>query len=204
MNDQLVSAQAYTTSLAKHNILTKAKNFLVFQGDVEHIASQSPKDLTRLIEQISGSLELSNEYERAKVAVEKAAENAAESYNKKRGFAGEIKVFKEQMTEAERFEDLVSRRDVLTLKRFLWKLFHIEKQIGENTEEIRIKNKSLAGLRKEQATYDKALEDARAQQAKARSEVLSCEKKIKKEENSLENYVRLPFIPLPEDSLQYT
>lgn len=188
LNDQLVSAQAYTTSLAKHNILTKAKNFLVFQGDVEHIASQSPKDLTRLIEQISGSLELSNEYERAKVAVEKAAENAAESYNKKRGFAGEIKVFKEQMTEAERFEDLVSRRDVLTLKRFLWKLFHIEKQIGENTEEIRIKNKSLAGLRKEQATYDKALEDARAQQAKARSEVLSCEKKIKKEEKSLENY----------------
>ena len=72
INSQSTSFQAYTASLATHNILTKAKNFLVFQGDVEHIASQSPKDLTRLIEQISGSLELAGEYERAKKAVEKA------------------------------------------------------------------------------------------------------------------------------------
>ena len=88
----------------------KAKNFLVFQGDVEHIASQSPRDLTRLIEQISGSLELAVDYERARKAVEKATENATETYNKRRGLAGEIKVFKEQMTEAERFENLVKER----------------------------------------------------------------------------------------------
>jgi len=49
-----VSAVDYTGALEKHNILIKARNFLVFQGDVEAIASQSPKDLTRLIEQISG------------------------------------------------------------------------------------------------------------------------------------------------------
>lgn len=82
----------------------------MFQGDVEHIASQSPKDLTRLVEQISGSLDLAVEYERAKKAVERASENATESFNKKRGFAGEIRVFKEQMTEAERFEELVRER----------------------------------------------------------------------------------------------
>ena len=49
-----MSAGDYTAALEKHNILIKARNFLVFQGDVEAIASQSPKDLTRLIEQISG------------------------------------------------------------------------------------------------------------------------------------------------------
>lgn len=200
----MVSAQGYTTSLAKHNILTKAKNFLVFQGDVEHIASQSPKDLSRLVEQISGSLELASEYERAKVSVEKAAENATESFNKKRGFAGEIKVFKEQMTEAERFENLVQKRDTLILKRFLWKLFHMEKQIEENSQEIKKKNKSLAGLRKEQAVHDKALEDARAQQAKARSEVLLCEKKIKKQEKNLENHVRNGTSSCRESTLKLT
>ncbi|EJC99202.1 cohesin complex subunit psm1 [Fomitiporia mediterranea MF3/22] len=186
LNDQVVSAQAYSTSLAKHNILTKAKNFLVFQGDVEHIASQSPKDLTRLVEQISGSLELAADYERAKQAVDRAAENATESFNKKRGIAGEIKVFKEQMTEAERFEDLVGKRDDLILKRFLWKLFHIEEQIASNSREIIQKNKTLAGLRREQAAHNKALEDARAKQAKVRSDVSAAEKKVKKAEKALE------------------
>ena len=69
---------------------------------MEHIASQSPKDLTRLVEQISGSLELAADYERTKKEVERAAENATESFNKRRGFAGEIRVFKEQMSEAVR------------------------------------------------------------------------------------------------------
>jgi len=54
INEKAVSAVDYTGALEKHNILIKARNFLVFQGDVEAIASQSPKDLTRLIEQISG------------------------------------------------------------------------------------------------------------------------------------------------------
>ncbi|KAL5498941.1 SMC1_1 [Sanghuangporus vaninii] len=186
LDGQVVSAQAYSASLAKHNILTKAKNFLVFQGDVEHIASQSPKDLTRLVEQISGSLELAADYERAKKAVDRAAENATDSFNKKRSIAGEIKVFKEQMTEAERFEDLIHKRDELILKRFLWKLFHIEEQIEANAREIKQKNKTLVGLRKEHAAHDKSLEDARARQAKARSDVVAAEKKVKKAEKTLE------------------
>lgn len=57
INNKVVTAQQYNEALEAENILIKARNFLVFQGDVEAIASQSPKDLTRLIEQISGSLE---------------------------------------------------------------------------------------------------------------------------------------------------
>ncbi|KAA1102178.1 Structural maintenance of chromosomes protein 1 [Puccinia graminis f. sp. tritici] len=41
----------------------KQKNFLVFQGDVEAIASQNPKSLSKLIDQISAA-----EYERKKAA----------------------------------------------------------------------------------------------------------------------------------------
>lgn len=66
------------------------------------------------MEQISGSLELAADYERAKKEVERAAENATESFNKRRGFAGEIRVFKEQLNEAERFEGLVNER-VITI-----------------------------------------------------------------------------------------
>lgn len=54
INGKVVKLDYYNQTLEEHNILVKAKNFLVFQGDVEAVASQSPKDLTRLIEQISG------------------------------------------------------------------------------------------------------------------------------------------------------
>lgn len=54
INDKVVLHAKYNAMLEKENILVKAKNFLVFQGDVEAIASQSPKDLTRMIENISG------------------------------------------------------------------------------------------------------------------------------------------------------
>lgn len=54
INDRQVTFAEYNAALQKENILIKAKNFLVFQGDVESVASQSAKDLTKLIEQISG------------------------------------------------------------------------------------------------------------------------------------------------------
>ena len=54
INERVVTFAQYSKTLESENILVKAKNFLVFQGDVESIAEQSPKDLRRLIEQISG------------------------------------------------------------------------------------------------------------------------------------------------------
>lgn len=101
---------AYNAALVSHNILVKAKNFLVFQGDVEAVASQSPRELTRLIEQISGSLELAPDYEKAKEAQERATENATFNFTKRRGIAGEIRQYKEQKGEAERFEGLCQER----------------------------------------------------------------------------------------------
>ena len=53
----------------------KARNFLVFQGDIESVASKSPKDLTALIEQISGSEELKKDYEEAMKGRHKAEED---------------------------------------------------------------------------------------------------------------------------------
>jgi structural maintenance of chromosome 1 len=91
INERIVTAQDYNQSLEAENILIKARNFLVFQGDVEAIASQSPKDLTRLIEQISGSLESKAEYEKLKADSEAAAEQQTFQLNRRRGINSEIK-----------------------------------------------------------------------------------------------------------------
>lgn len=96
INDRVVTAQQYNEALESENILIKARNFLVFQGDVEAIASQSPRDLTRLIEQISGSLEYKAEYEHLKEAQEEALENQNFSLHRRRGINSEIKQYTDQ------------------------------------------------------------------------------------------------------------
>ena len=207
LNNQVVTYSAYNAALVSHNILVKAKNFLVFQGDVEAVASQSPKELARLIDQISGSLELAGEYEKAKDAQERATENATFNFTKRRGIAGEIKQYREQKTEAERFETLCQERvsglkldvessltkgcpkDELVLRRILLKLYHIEEELQEHAQAIRTQNRTLAGLREEQRKHEQELEAARAEQARARSGVMQKEKRIKKAEKALEGKV---------------
>lgn len=186
LNGRVVTYAAYNAALVSHNILVKAKNFLVFQGDVEAVASQSPKDLTRLIEQISGSLELAADYEKARASQESAAEQATHNFNKRRGITSEIKQYREQKAEADKFEDLVEKRDEAVLQRVLWKLWHIEQGIERNAHEIRTQGRALGDLRAERDAKDAELASARAEQAKARSTVIQKEKRIKKAEAELD------------------
>ncbi|KXN82291.1 Structural maintenance of chromosomes protein 1 [Leucoagaricus sp. SymC.cos] len=91
LNDKVVTYSGYNAALVSHNILVKDENFLVFQGDVETVAPQSLREISRRIEQISGSLELAGEYEKAKEAQDRATENVTFNFNKRRGISGEIK-----------------------------------------------------------------------------------------------------------------
>ena len=72
------------------------------------------------------------------------------------------------------------------MRRILFKLFHIEEALEKDAREVREQSKALAGLREEQKTHDAALNDARAEQAKARSALMQREKKLKKAEKALE------------------
>lgn len=76
------------------------------------------------------------------------------------------------------------------LRRILFKLYHIQRSLEEHARAIKEQNKTLAGLRQEQRKHEKALEEARAEQAKARGNVMQKEKRIKKAEKALETKVR--------------
>ncbi len=64
-------------------------------GSIDLAASQSPKELARLIDQISVELELAPDYEKAREALKRSTENATFNFTKRRGIAGEIKQYKE-------------------------------------------------------------------------------------------------------------
>jgi structural maintenance of chromosome 1 len=49
-----VTFENYEKTLSSIGVLVQARNFLVFQGDIESVAQKSPLELTTLVEQISG------------------------------------------------------------------------------------------------------------------------------------------------------
>jgi galactokinase len=81
---------------------------------------------------------------------------------------------------------LIRPQDDLILKRILYKLFHVEEALEANARDIQTKSKALAGLRAEHGEHEKALEDVRAEQARARTAVVREEKRVKKAEKALE------------------
>ena len=186
INNRQVTAQQYNEALEAENILIKARNFLVFQGDVEAIASQSPKDLTRLIEQISGSLEYKAEYERLKEAQEEALENQNFNLNRRRGINSEIKQYQEQKREADSYSKKQDQRDQAIVTHILWKLYHFQKLMQESSEEIQKHQEELKEHRRGIAKYEKNLEDAKKEQAVVGRDVSKVERSIKSTDKSIE------------------
>ncbi|KAL9601132.1 MAG: hypothetical protein Q9219_002731 [cf. Caloplaca sp. 3 TL-2023] len=186
INDRVVTAQQYNEALEAENILIKARNFLVFQGDVEAIASQSPRDLTRLIEQISGSLEYKAEYERLKEAQDEALDNQNHNLNRRRGINSELKQYEEQKREAENYSKKADERDQAIVAHILWKLYHFQRVIEESGAEIQRHQEELKEHRRGIEKYEHALDEAKKEQTKAGKEVTKLEKKVKNKEKEVE------------------
>ena len=84
---------------------------------MESIASKNPKELTALLEQISGSDELKREYEKSEEDKARAEEQSALAYQKKRTIVMERKQKKEQKEEAEKHLRL--QNQLVNITRFL-------------------------------------------------------------------------------------
>lgn len=186
INKKNVTAQQYNEALEAENILIKARNFLVFQGDVEAIASQSPKDLTRLIEQISGSLEHKADYERLKAEAEEAAEEQTVQLNRRRGINSEIKQYQEQKREADNYARKVEERDHAVITHILWKLFHFQRLIDASSADIQKYQDELKEYRRGVEQYENNVENAKKDHAKVGRDVMKAEKNITKKEKEIE------------------
>ena len=186
INNRNVTAAQYNDALEAENILIKARNFLVFQGDVEAIASQSPRDLTRLIEQISGSLEHKADYERLKTEHEDAGEQQTFQLNRRRAMNSEIKQYQDQKREAENYTKKANERDQAIVTHVLWKLYHFQRQIEESSAEIQRHQNELKEFRRGIAKFERNLEAAKSDHIKVTKDVNKVERSIKQKEKEIE------------------
>jgi structural maintenance of chromosome 1 len=146
VNDVQVSVSQYLTILKKENILIKAKNFLVFQGDVEKVASQSPIDLTKMIENISGSINLKKEFDSLKDEKDKAHDMTVLKNSQRRNLKDEIKNLKIKCFEIEQFDKKTKQLENIIIQKYLSKLEYFERLNDKLVDDLEFKNNELNKL----------------------------------------------------------
>lgn len=109
-----VTREKYEGALKDIGVLVKARNFLVFQGDVESLASKTQEELTAVLEQVSGSVDHKKDYDKLKTLKDAAEASSLLAYQKKKGLAAQRRQVRDQRDEADAYESL---RDELNAAR---------------------------------------------------------------------------------------
>lgn len=143
INDVQVSVNQYLQILKEENILIKAKNFLVFQGDVEKVASQSPLDLTKMVETISGSTNLQKQFDELKEEKEKAHDITALKNSQKRNLKDEIKTLKAKCFESDLFDKKTKKLEAMVVNKYLSKLEYNERMSEKLVTDLESTNQQL-------------------------------------------------------------
>lgn len=125
--------------------------FALLQGDVESIAQKSPKELTELVELISGSATLKPAYDEAKAHLESVEEEFTASFEEKRLMQKEKHQMKAQKEEAEEYNETLTNHQATKRNFFLFQLFHLQTDIDKKKREAaavaKVRHSSLACLR---------------------------------------------------------
>lgn len=106
VDGQAVLEADYMQQLKSINILSQARNFVVFQGDLELAAHRHGKDLTSYFEQVSGSAEFRPEYERLAKLKTQREDDARGLYIRKRNAMNEKKRLAAQKEEVDKFMEM--------------------------------------------------------------------------------------------------
>ncbi|XP_077122745.1 structural maintenance of chromosomes protein 1B isoform X2 [Ranitomeya variabilis] len=199
LNSRSVGRAAYVLELEKIGIIVKARNCLVFQGEVESIAMKKPKERTHLFEQISNSLEFADQYEQKKKLMLQAEEDAQFSYNKKKNAAVERKQAKLEKEEADLYKDLQQQIRVGKAKLQLFQLFYNESKLDSLSRTLEGKQVET-NIQKEKVTHcEMELKTAKRDSGRMSRELQLIEKEIKSREILLNN-LRPQYIKAKENT----
>ncbi|EGB12562.1 hypothetical protein AURANDRAFT_70503 [Aureococcus anophagefferens] len=161
-----VTREAYEETLKGIGVLVKARNFLVFQGDVESLASKSSGELTALFEQISGSEDFKAEYDTLKAAKDAAEEASIVAFQSKKGLAAQRRAVKGQRDEADKYAGLDRELGRAKVDYFLWQIRHARDRMAETGAAVAAAGEDLAAAEAAEAdAARRATERTRGAQA---------------------------------------
>ena len=185
-NGRITTYASYNAKLEQLNILVKTRNFLVFQGDVESVAEQCSKDLSDLMDQISGSRTLQNEYDEARISYEEAAEQLTALVSKRKLLQNELRQVRQHKEAFDRFGALKNEVHNHTIQKILWRLYHINEIIEIHTDWIEAHASRGEQAQKRLHEKEQMLSEARSMLGSVQQKKLDLENERKQANRSLD------------------
>ncbi|XP_073284686.1 structural maintenance of chromosomes protein 1-like isoform X1 [Primulina huaijiensis] len=186
VGEHVVNWDEYNAKLRSLGILVKARNFLVFQGDVESIASKNPKELTALLEQISGSEEYKRQYEELEQQKAEVDEKAVLAHQKKKTISAEKKQKKLQKEEAEKHIKLQDQLKSLKQEHFLWQLLNIQKDTEKANEDLDVEENVRKEIVDELGNYEAEASKKKKEQIGYLKDIAQRERRITEKRSKID------------------
>ncbi|EKF31739.1 structural maintenance of chromosome (SMC) family protein, putative [Trypanosoma cruzi marinkellei] len=184
INGEPVDDQKYLAAMSNFNVGTRVNNFLVFQHEVEAIAQKKARELTDLLEQVSGSAELREEYNRCKKAHELANQELTTASAEKRDAVVALNQMRLHKKEAEKYEEILRRIGEERRDEALVQLFYVESNLERQKQELHVFNEKLTALEKSIAS-DEDIRKMKREYAEKHKTYLEELKKVRKEADAL-------------------
>lgn len=173
-----VAFEEYESILNSIGVLVKIRNFLVFQGDVESIASKSPLELTKMIEHICGSDLLTPDYENFRKLKEEAEETTIFTLQKKKMFISQCKEVKAQKDEADYYQ---KRKKLLadTMEEyFLWLAWKTYSETQNKEDMIHGLRAQVKSIKEEQMQLEQDIVSVKQSSVKVNDQLRKSESDI--------------------------
>ncbi|PKI83176.1 Structural maintenance of chromosomes protein 1 [Malassezia vespertilionis] len=174
-----VSYAQYAERLERLNVLVKARNFLVFQGDVEAIANQCSKDLSHVIDQVSGAHAVEADLEEARGAYDDAVAASSALIAKRKSVMSEVRQYRQQKEASDRLDQLKSGLHAHIVQKVLWRLYHIHEIIEIHTDWIEAHASRGEQLRKRVQDREDGVASARTEAGVIQQQIMAKEKEAK-------------------------
>ena len=179
-NGRVVSYTLYNQRLEQLNILVKVRNFLVFQGDVEAIAAQCSKDLSEVVDEVSGSRALAGEYDAARTAYDASVAHSSALVTKRKNLLAEVRAFRQQKEAADRLDAVKLELHAHLVQQMLWRLYHIHEITEIHTDWIEAHAARNEQLRRRHDEREAQVATARADAGRVQQAILAQEAEEKK------------------------
>ena len=170
VNGNDVTADQYIKGLLEIGIDIKAKNFLVFQSEVDAVARKGPKDMLDFFEAFCGSAELREPVSAAAAELDAARTDVYAKAAVRKAKLADARDARAAREEADAYAALTADADALRVRLALLKLFYIDEQVAaKDAERGAAAGAAGAAGAAEEAVVERQREAAKAAAAAAKT-----------------------------------
>ena len=116
VNKECVSRQKYKDQLNKCGFHQNFQSYILFQGEIGTMATMKPKALTQLIENLCGSIQMKDSYEKLEKDLNETSKQTKESFHLYEELSSKFDSLKDNIETVNSYRALISEKNQAELK----------------------------------------------------------------------------------------